>query len=94
MKIDLSLVLYQKYFSLKNRLIEIELKDKSKIVGKFYSFFRGEDEYGEAFITSWQIVDEDCVWDIDELGFLEGQIVRQKDIVKVKFFDDNSEMIF
>lgn len=38
MKTDTSLKLYEKYYRLKNRLIEVELKNHLLLTGKFIGF--------------------------------------------------------
>lgn len=90
MKTDLSLLLYEKYFNLKNQLIEVELKNHSILKGKFIGFFRGNTTY----ISKWHLVDANVLFGVDSLGFLVGQIIYQKDIFKIKFLEDNSIMNF
>jgi hypothetical protein len=90
MKTDLSLLLYEKYFNLKNQLIEVELKNHSILKGKFIGFFRGNTTY----ISKWHLVDANVLFGLDSLGFLVGQIIYQKDIFKIKFLEDNSIMNF
>jgi hypothetical protein len=89
-KTDLSLVLYEKYFQLKNQLIEIEMKNHLLLTGKFVGFFRGNTTY----ISKWHLVDADVFFGLDTFGFLLGRIVRHKDIDKIKFLEDNSIMNF
>ena len=90
MKTDVSLVLYEKYFKLKKKLIEIELKNHLILTGKFISFFRGYKTY----ISKWHLVDADVLFGIDAFGFLVGRMINQKDISKIKFLEDNSIMNF
>jgi hypothetical protein len=90
MKTDLSLTLYNYYFKLKNQLIEVELKNHLLLTGKFIGFFRGNTTY----ISKWQLVDADVLFGIDAFGFLIGQIINHKDIIKIKFLEDNSIMNF
>ena len=90
MKTDVSLVLYCNYFKLKNRLIEIELKNHLVLTGKFIGFFRGNKTY----ISKWHLVDANVLFGIDAFGFLVGKIINHKDISKIKFLEDNSIMNF
>ncbi len=90
MKTDLSLTLYEKYFKLKNRLIEIELKNNSILKGKFIGFFKSNTIY----ISKWHLVDANVLFGLDAFGFLVGQIINHKDISKIKFLEDNSIMNF
>ena len=90
MKTDTSLKLYEKYYRLKNRLIEVELKNHLLLTGKFIGFFRGN----KAYISKWHLVDANVLFGIDAFGFLVGQIINQSDISKIKFLGDNSVMYF
>ena len=58
MKTDLSLLLYEKYYKLKNQLIEVELKNNLILTGKFIGFFRGNTTY----ISKWHLVDENVLF--------------------------------
>jgi len=89
MKTDSSLLLYNKYYSLTNKEIEVELKNKTKWRGKFLGYFRGEKKY----ISKWQLVDIGVLFGSDNFGFLMGRIIVHKDIVKIFFFQDNSIMM-
>jgi hypothetical protein len=90
MKKDSSFVLYCIYFKLKNRVIEIELKNHIVLSGKFIGFFRGNTTY----ISKWHLVDENAFFGIDGFGFLIGQLINHNDISKIKFLEDNSIMNF
>lgn len=96
MENNLSEQLYQKYFNLTNRTIEVTLKNGRKITGVFVSFCLGEEERNEPYTTKWHIVNEKDkhTLGIDAFGFLIGEYIEQKDIESIKFFDDNSEMKF
>ena len=90
MKTDSSFVLYCNYFKLKNRLVEIELKNHFVFTGKIIGFFRGNKTY----ISKWHLVDENVFLGIDVFGFLIGQLINHEDISKIKFLEDNSIMNF
>ena len=90
MKTDASLVLYEKYYKLKNQTIEVELRNHLCLKGKFMGFFKGDTSY----ISKWHLVDANVLFEIDTFGFLVGKIITQKDIFKIKFMEDNSVMNF
>lgn len=90
MKTDSSLILYNTYYKLKNRIIEIELKNHIQLTGKFIGFCRSN----KTFISKWHLVDANLLFGIDAFGFLVGQIINHKDIVKIKFTENNSTMKF
>lgn len=90
MKTDASLILFEKYFNLKNRWIEIELKNGQKYTGKFIGYFKGNKQY----IEKWHFSKDDFPWDQDQFGCSVGKIVPQKELNRVFFFDDQSEMRF
>ncbi|NTW31536.1 MAG: hypothetical protein HGB12_02745 [Bacteroidetes bacterium] len=95
-KSDLSLDLYNKYFNLKNKKVEIILKDKSVLTGVFIGFFKGDEDAHEPYIIKWHLVDENDIMSmgIDIFGYMTGKIVKQTDIVEIRFYDDNSVMKF
>lgn len=90
MKPDSSFILYKKYFELKNRIVEVELRNHLVLTGKFSGFFRG----GSTYISKWHLVDVNILFGLDEFGFLVGTIIYQKDIANIKFLEDNSIMYF
>ncbi|MBC7494169.1 MAG: hypothetical protein H7221_04110 [Flavobacterium sp.] len=90
MKTDASLVLYEKYYKLKNQTIEVELRNHLCLNGKFKGFFKGNTTY----ISKWHLVDASVLFETDNFGFLVGEIINQKDIFKIKFMEDNSVMNF
>ncbi|MBC7524955.1 MAG: hypothetical protein H7239_11020 [Flavobacterium sp.] len=90
MKTDLSLILYNKYFNLKNRVIEIELKSHKVKTGKFIGFIKGNKTY----ISKWHFDNSNVIIGIDTFGFLIGEIINQKSISKIKFLEDNTIMNF
>ncbi|MGE0568813.1 MAG: hypothetical protein AB7O73_12750 [Bacteroidia bacterium] len=96
METDFSKLLYKKYFSCSNRLIELTLKNGRKINGVFISFFLGNQDGNDPYIRKWCIVDEKykMTFGIDAFGFRIGEIINQNDIMSIKFLDDNSQMKF
>lgn len=96
MKPDVSKIFYEKYFSKRNRPIEVTLKNGEKITGIIISFFHGDASYGEGYIRKWHIVN---IEDKHSLGINVfdtpiGKMILQSSIKQVKFLDDNSEMNF
>ena len=96
MKRDLSVQLYEKYFALKNRLVEITLKNKLVLKGVLIGYFKGDEDAGEPLIIKWHLVDEkdEESLEIDIFGSSAGTIINQNEIVEIRFSDDNSVMKF
>ncbi|MEP7269683.1 MAG: hypothetical protein ABI844_18850 [Saprospiraceae bacterium] len=93
---DLSEVFYEKYFSGNNRLIVVSLKNGKQITGIFVSIFINPYTGNKPSIRAWQIVEEKykLTLGIDDLGYLLGEIILQKEIDKVRFLHDNTIMNF
>lgn len=89
MKTDSSLLLYNKYYSLTNKEIEVELKTKPNGGVNFWVILEEKKNY----ISKWQLVDIDVLFGSDNFGFLIGKIIVHSDILKIKFFQDNSIMM-
>jgi len=86
MEPDSSLALFQKYFNHSNRSIEIELKNHEVLKGKFIGYFRGNKDY----ITKWHFTAVDTKFGRDQFGFLIGQLIEHRDILSVRFLEDDS----
>mgnify|MGYP000358447702 CR=1 FL=1 len=84
--LPLACIVDNKYFSLTNRLIEIELKNHKVLKGKFIGYFRGNKEY----ITKWHFTAVDTKFGRDQFGFLIGQLIEHRDILSVRFLEDDS----
>jgi hypothetical protein len=94
METDYSKEIYNKYYNIKGKIVEITLKDNSVLEGKLVGFFHGDKETGESFIEKWHFVDEKKIQaykyglgvsmesnqDVDK-------IIDQKDIKNVRFRD-------
>lgn len=96
-KRDLSIQLYEKYFTLKNSSVEITLKNKLVIKGTLIGYFKSDADSGKPFISRWRLIDEkdnETSLGIDIFGYATGKIVNQNDILEVWFHDDNSVMKF
>ncbi len=94
METDTSLILYQKYFSLANRQIEVKLKNNRTISGVIVGFFKSDEDAHDFHICEWHIADEKdkLTLGVDAFGYIKGVIVRHRDIIEVKFFEDGSIM--
>ena len=93
-KVDLSVELFQKYFSHTNKEIKIVLKNKSILNGIFIGFFKGDEDSMDSYISKWHFTHTGKSLGTDTFGYLEGQIIYQKDIAKITFTEDNTFMIF
>lgn len=93
---DFSKLLYDRYFNLADRNIEIIVKDGRSIKGTIIGFFKGDEAYLEPYITSWHLVDEQDKMGLgtDAFAYLQGQAVEQSEILQVKFCGDNTVMKF
>lgn len=95
METDLSRLLYDKYFSLTKREIEIRLKNGKVFRGVIIGFHKNNDDE-IPYVQQWHIVEtkDKSTFGIDAFGFLIGQIINQKDISEVMFFQDNTILKF
>ncbi len=96
MKTDVSAVLFTKYFTLENPKIEITLKDRTVLIGIFVGYFRGDELAKESFVKMWHFSkDKNAdVLDHQLLDLDKNQIIQQKDILQIHFFEDDSVMNF
>lgn len=96
MKTDFSRILYDRYFNLTNRNIEVKLKNGNIIRGIIVGFFKGYEDNNEPYIMQWHIADEKnkILFGIDAFGNMDGTIINSKDITEVKFLEDNSIIRF
>lgn len=89
MKKDFSKEIFEKYYSAKDKLLVITLKDGRVLEGMFVSFFHG-DESTDPFIIKWHFVETK---DLDKHrhpviidgGEEIGEVINQEDIMEVKF---------
>lgn len=96
MKQDTSKILHDKYFKLANKNIEVILKNGNVIKGVIIGFVKGDIHKKESYIIKWHIADEKYMLTIglDAFGFPIGNIIRQADIQKIFFYQDNSILEF
>ncbi len=96
MKKDFSKLLYDRYFKLTNRNIEMILKDGKIIRGTIIGFFKGDQSFNEPYVTTWHLVDgqDKTGLGTDAFAYLEGHAIEQSDILQVKFCADNTVLKF
>lgn len=82
MKADLSLALYEKYYSLKDRRIELRSKHVTAR-GRFVGFFKGED-HRRNYITRWRFQTDEG----------NSYLVEQQHIYSIYFLEDQTEINF
>ena len=89
MKTDYSKQIYDTYYSLTDRVIELILKDGRCIRGIICGFFKGDPESGESYITKWHIVGSEKKdrFRSNFLGCITGEIIKQEDIQEIHFND-------
>ena len=92
MKTDFSKQIYDNYYSLTNRKIELILKDGRYLAGFICGFFRGDRESNDPYIIKWHIVSEEEKnrFGTAILGCLTGEIIRQEDIAEI-YFNENEK---
>lgn len=93
---DFSKVLFEKYIRLKNRNMELVLKNGRHIKGVIVGYFKGDEENKEPYIRRWHIVDEDdsATMGFDPFGKLIGELVDHADIAEVYIQEDGSFIKF
>lgn len=94
MKTDLSKILYEKYFRLNDKNIRITLKNKTVYEGLIVGFF-WKDE-ARTKIEKWHILAKENIWQLglDGFDFPVGNIILQKDIASIYFFQDKATIVF
>jgi hypothetical protein len=92
MEKDFSRILYEKYFSLTNRNIEIALKNGKVVRGMIIGFYRNGEYSNKPYILKWHIVNENDKMSlgVDSFGFMIGEIIKTTDIAQVRFIADGS----
>ena len=96
MKKDTSRILYNRYFRLANRNIEILLKNGRKIHGRIVGYFSSDADSRESPIHHWHIINgkgSSCR-DYSGIGVEQGELIRHCDIASVTFEEDNSTLFF
>ncbi|MES2795234.1 MAG: hypothetical protein V4683_04670 [Bacteroidota bacterium] len=91
---DRSFELYNKYYSINNNEVIIQLSNNETIKGKLKGYFRGDTTINEPFISKWHLDSTNYLLGTDAYGYLNGQLINQVDIVKITFMEDNTTMMF
>lgn len=96
METDFSRILYDRYAGLSNKRIELVLKNGRRVQGLIAGFFKGDEESEEPYIIRWHIAEEKEKRSPGDynLGYTEGEMIAQKEIAEVRFFEDNSVLQF
>ena len=96
MKRDTSRKLYDKYFSLGNRSIEVLLKNGRILEGTIIGYYAFDEDADDTPIHHWHMIDEKQQYcpAFSCLGLIRGELIRHSDIVSVTFHEDNSIMNF
>ena len=94
MKTDTSRILYDRYFQLANRNIEIRLKNGTKVHGIIVGYFSSDADNAESPIHHWHVVDVKGLsrWDFCGLRFEQGALIKHRDIAAITFEEDNSTL--
>jgi hypothetical protein len=94
-KTDLSNFLCERYFLLKNKKITMTLKNSTVFRGVIVGFYR-QDDSEDSPVIKWHLLDADEINlnPMELMGASSGRIIRHKDIVSIKFDEDNSVMNF
>jgi len=96
MEKDFSRLLYDKYFGLTNQNIKVKLKNGTVFQGIIIGFYKSADGDDKPYIAKWHLLEEKDknTLKINDFGFSIGKIIDQKDIVEVRFFEDNTVLRF
>ncbi|MGZ4056893.1 MAG: hypothetical protein ACXVPU_09125 [Bacteroidia bacterium] len=86
---DYSKEIFEKYYGIKDRILEILLNDDTILEGILVSFFHGDPD-SETYIVKWHFIDKNEISkylnEISIDGSEEfGRIIMQEDIKSVKF---------
>jgi hypothetical protein len=90
METDLSFIFYTTYFNLKNRFIEIILKNEEKVKGEIIGFYKGDEDFNEPYIIRWHIATEEPYIVSYPLKEVKGRMISQKEIAAIKYTDNNN----
>ena len=96
MKKDSSCILFERYFSLSDRNIEIILKNGRILHGIFAGFFFLNDDPDNPSIHTWHFVNNNEHGNSGYCGvqFCRGELILHRDIASVTFMADHSTMVF
>ena len=94
MKTDTSFILYSKLQRLKDRRVEIILKNQSRLMGEFIGFFKGDAFSKENYILQWHFVEETHLNLISHQAFEvhSQRLISHCNIAQVYFLEDDSAL--
>lgn len=92
MEPDFSFILYEKYCSVANKLVEIKLLDKRVIKGQLIGLFKNIPNDKKSYIAKWCLGSPAQKYSLglDFLGYASGTIIRQEEIDEIKFLADQT----
>lgn len=92
MDIDFSKEIYNNYYNVKDRIVEITMKDNTVLEGTLVSFFHGDKDADEPFVTQWHFVNKKDIEQYQKNLHLSidgnqdiGMNIKQKDIKTIRF---------
>ncbi|HMX88180.1 MAG TPA: hypothetical protein PKK64_08285 [Saprospiraceae bacterium] len=90
-KEESSVNIFQKFLGLAHSNVEVYLKNGRIIHGVIIDFCL-EFHQGQPYVTTWHLVDENekMTLGVNIVGQLCGEFVKTKDIIKIKFLQDQS----
>lgn len=96
METDTSLLLYRKYFSYNNRLVEVTTLSGETLQGVIVAFVPGQAALNEPYILSWHLVPEKykMTLGINSLGQTIGRVIPHSQLSSIRFFEDDSIINF
>ncbi len=94
MKNDNSRTLYDKYFTLTDRFVEMELKDGRSLAGTITGYCLYDDDTDAPAVRYWHFVagKSDGSAPCSGLGFIPGVMLPHRDIRSVTFREDGTTL--
>ncbi|MDZ7650483.1 MAG: hypothetical protein U5K54_26910 [Cytophagales bacterium] len=76
--------------------VEVSLKNNSQLRGIIIGFFFGIQDYGDPFILKWHLVEKKDRYTFGKgvLGSCIGTIFSHKELISIRFLQDDSVMKF
>lgn len=88
---------FNKYLQVTNPEVEIRLTNGKTLHGTILGFFKGAPDSSDPYILKWQIAqrqEDKATLGVDVTGNSIGILVEHRDIVQLKFIEDNSIYVF
>lgn len=88
---DKSFDAYNKYLEVTDPEVEIRLTNGKMLHGTIIGFFKGDPNSKDPYILKWQIAKQEdaASLGVDVMGNSTGILVEHRDIVQIKFIEDN-----